>query len=110
MLGCSLVFAPLTVTPGAVLLFAISTYLSLLLGHSVGMHRRFIHRSYSCRKWLERALIYHHAFPESARIGLEPGQTDPAAWVIETLAKLGWTWNLGTPRAEAQREDLFRAA
>jgi sn-1 stearoyl-lipid 9-desaturase len=261
MLACSLVFAPLAAKPGAVLLFLTSTYLSLLLGHSVGMHRRFIHRSFCCRKWLERTLVYigvlvgvagpfgilrvhderdwaqrqrschdffahrrswpvdlfwqlncrfrfdappafaiepeflhdrwyrflektwmlqqipvalacwyfggwswvvwgvavrvsvsvvghwsityrchnpgpgrwrvkeaavqasnipglglvtygecwhnnHHAFPESARIGLEPGQSDPAAWVIEAFAKLGWTWNLGVPRAHAEREDL----
>jgi stearoyl-CoA desaturase (delta-9 desaturase) len=48
----------------------------------------------------------HHAFPESARIGLAKDQADPAAWIIEALAKLGWTWNIGTPRPESQREDL----
>jgi stearoyl-CoA desaturase (delta-9 desaturase) len=48
----------------------------------------------------------HHAFPESARIGLTKGEADPAAWIIEALAKIGWTWNLGTPRPESQREDL----
>ena len=48
----------------------------------------------------------HHAFPESARIGLAHGQTDPAAWIIERLARLGWTWNIGVPRPPAQREDL----
>ena len=51
MLCCTVVFAPLTATPGAVVLFVVSTWLSLLLGHSVGMHRRFIHRSYDCSKW-----------------------------------------------------------
>ena len=58
MLACAIVFAPLLITPGAVLLFVVATYWSLLLGHSVGMHRRFIHRSYACKKWLERALVY----------------------------------------------------
>jgi stearoyl-CoA desaturase (delta-9 desaturase) len=48
----------------------------------------------------------HHAFPESARIGIERGQADPAAWIIEAFAKLGWAWNLGTPRPASQREDL----
>lgn len=48
----------------------------------------------------------HHAFPESARIGIERGQADPAAWIIEALAKLGWAWNLGTPRPPSQRQDL----
>ena len=262
MLACAIVFAPQFITPGAVSLFVVATYCSLLLGHSVGMHRRFIHRSYACKKWLERTLVCvgvlvgvagpfgilrvhderdwaqrqdachdffahrrsplvdlfwqlncrfrfarppvfaverefaddpwyrfmqrtwmlqqlpvalacyaiggwswlvwgvpvrvcvsvighwsitywchnpgpgrwrvkgaavqasnlrglglltygecwhnnHHAFPESARIGIERGQLDPAAWIIEALAKLGWTWNLGTPRPPPQREDLI---
>jgi len=262
MILCALACAVPTATLGAVLAFLVSTYLSLLLGHSVGMHRRFIHRSYECKKWLERILVYigvlvgvagpfsilrvhderdwaqrqsdchdffshrraplvdlfwqlncrfrftsppeftiepefvhdpwyrflektwmlqqlpvaivcyvvggwgwivwcvaarislsvvghwtitywchnpgeqkwlvigasvqasnlpgfgaltygecwhnnHHAFPESARIGLEPGQTDPAARVIELFEKLRWAWNVGTPRAEHERDDLI---
>src|SRR5262245_14671535 len=58
MLACAIVCAPLFVTPDSVLMFLVATYCSLLLGHSVGMHRRFIHRSYACKKWLERALVY----------------------------------------------------
>jgi stearoyl-CoA desaturase (delta-9 desaturase) len=58
MLACAIVFAPWLVTPAALLLFGVTTYCSLLLGHSVGMHRRFIHRSYACAKWLERSLVY----------------------------------------------------
>jgi stearoyl-CoA desaturase (delta-9 desaturase) len=50
--------APFFATPGAVLFFLISTYVSLLLGHSVGMHRLMIHRSWDAQKWLERSLIY----------------------------------------------------
>ena len=52
----------------------------------------------------------HHAFPESARIGLEPGQTDPAAWIIERFERLGWAFNVGKPRPEQEREDLVRSA
>lgn len=48
----------------------------------------------------------HHAFPESARIGLDKGQTDPAYWFIAVLSKLGLVKNLGLPRPEANREDL----
>lgn len=250
-------------TPGAVAFAAISTYLSLLLGHSVGLHRRFIHRSYDCAKWLERVLVYigvlvgmagpfgilrihdhrdwaqrqrvchdffshrraplvdlfwqlnarfeferppdfrveaefagdwfyrlldrtwmlqqalvalvlyaigglpwvvwgvcgrvavsvighwsvtywchrpghgvwrvqgacvqaanlrglgwltygecwhnnHHAFPESARIGLEPGQADPGWRVLCLFQRLGWIQRLGAPRPEDEREDLTR--
>jgi fatty-acid desaturase len=48
----------------------------------------------------------HHAFPESARIGLEPGQTDPGWWLIRTFERFGWAWNVGKPRSTEQRDDL----
>jgi fatty-acid desaturase len=50
----------------------------------------------------------HHAFPESARIGLEIGQSDPAAWVIEQLAKLSLVYDIGTPRQTFERNDLYQ--
>ncbi len=49
----------------------------------------------------------HHAFPESARIGLEAGQHDPGWLVISTLRHLGWVWNVGEPRLPGAREDLL---
>lgn len=48
----------------------------------------------------------HHAFPESARIGLERGQADPAWWLIAALERLGWARDVGRPRPAAAREDL----
>ena len=39
-------------------LFAIKTSAVLLLGHSVGMHRRLIHNSFDCPLWLEYFLVY----------------------------------------------------
>lgn len=263
MLGTAIVFGPMTFTLGACLMFLALTYLTLLLGHSVGMHRLLIHRTYECRRWLAHTLVYvgvivgvagpwgilrvhdardwaqrqpkchdffshrrsplvdlfwqlncefqyarapkftiekdllddswyqflertwmlqqlpiavilfavggwswvvwgiaarvsvsvvghwsitywchnpgpgawhvngagvqasnlqglglltygecwhnnHHAFPESARIGLELGQTDPAWWVIKQFERIGWVWNVGVPRPEAEREDLSR--
>ena len=50
----------------------------------------------------------HHAFPESARIGLEPGQTDPAWRVIQFLGSVGLAWNIGVPRPDQERDDLRR--
>jgi len=41
----------LTITLSSVLLFFFFTGLTLCLGHSLGMHRRFIHRSYRCPIW-----------------------------------------------------------
>lgn len=50
----------------------------------------------------------HHAFPESARIGLGPGETDPGWIVLRRLEALGLVWNLGLPRTQSKREDLSR--
>jgi stearoyl-CoA desaturase (delta-9 desaturase) len=41
-----------------VLLFIVKTAAVLLLGHSVGMHRRLIHKSFDCPPWFERFLVY----------------------------------------------------
>ncbi|WP_375403147.1 acyl-CoA desaturase [uncultured Sphingomonas sp.] len=51
----------------------------------------------------------HHAFPESARIGLEPGQTDPAWRLIRLFECSGLVRNVGHPRARHEREDLIDA-
>ncbi|MEO0423472.1 MAG: acyl-CoA desaturase [Pseudomonadota bacterium] len=47
----------------------------------------------------------HHAFPESARIGLD-GQADPGWWVIDGLARAGLAYDIGYPRAKTMRDDL----
>lgn len=49
----------------------------------------------------------HHAFPESARIGLDKGQADPGWWVIAALEKLGVARSVGCPRRPNSREDLL---
>ena len=48
----------MTVSFSAILLFISFTAVTLCLGHSLGMHRRFIHRSYSCPKWLEYLFVH----------------------------------------------------
>jgi stearoyl-CoA desaturase (delta-9 desaturase) len=58
MLTVALVFCPLLFRWSAIGLFAVTTYTSLLVGHSVGMHRMMIHRSFQCAKPVERLLIY----------------------------------------------------
>lgn len=52
----------------------------------------------------------HHAWPESARLGVEPGQPDPGWWVLILLERLGLVWNVKTPADLAPRPGLRRSA
>lgn len=48
----------------------------------------------------------HYAFPESAKIGLEKGQWDPAWWFIKAMKKLNLIYDVKLPREEGTRDDL----
>jgi len=50
----------------------------------------------------------HHAFPGSAKLGLEPGQLDPGWWVLLGLRKLGLVSELITPENIESRSELVR--
>lgn len=50
----------------------------------------------------------HHAFPYSARLGVERGQIDPGFWLISTLRTLGLAWNVREPGDEPNRPGLTR--
>ncbi|MCB1228389.1 MAG: hypothetical protein KDK99_21460, partial [Verrucomicrobiales bacterium] len=39
----------------------------------------------------------HHAFPESARLGLEREQADPGWWALSLLKHWGLAWSLTEP-------------
>jgi fatty-acid desaturase len=54
----ALLAGPFTATPGAVALFLATAAVTLCAGHSVGMHRLLIHRSFEAPLWLERVLVY----------------------------------------------------
>jgi stearoyl-CoA desaturase (delta-9 desaturase) len=41
----------------------------------------------------------HHRFPNSARIGLGPGEPDATYAVLRLLERLGWVWDLRLPPA-----------
>lgn len=58
MLLIGTIGSALTITFGSVLLFLSFTALTLCFGHSLGMHRRFIHRSYQCPKWMEYFFVH----------------------------------------------------
>ena len=54
----ALILGPIYFTWGALALFVATTATTVCLGHSLGMHRRLIHRSYDCPLWLERLFVY----------------------------------------------------
>jgi fatty-acid desaturase len=54
----ALIGGPLSFTWGALALFLATTALTVCLGHSLGMHRRLIHRAFDCPLWLERLFVY----------------------------------------------------
>lgn len=58
MLVLGTVGSLLTINTSAVVLFLTTTALTLCLGHSLGMHRLFIHRSYRGPKWLEYLFVH----------------------------------------------------
>ena len=50
----------------------------------------------------------HHAWPQSARLGIEPGQADPGWWLLRGLERLGWVWNLSQPATLQPRPGVRR--
>ena len=54
----TVVLAPITASTGAVLVCFLLTVTTLCFGHTLGMHRRLIHESYECPRWLEYVFVY----------------------------------------------------
>ncbi len=50
--------APFVMTISSFGIFLLLTAITLCFGHSLGMHRLLIHRSYECPKWLEYLFVY----------------------------------------------------
>ena len=50
----------------------------------------------------------HHAFPYSARLGLEPGQADPGYWLIRALAFFGLAWDVKLPGDQPDKKGLIK--
>lgn len=58
MAATALVGGAMTFSTAALAVFVASTAFVLLFGHSLGSHRKLIHGSYQCPKWLEYTLVY----------------------------------------------------
>jgi len=54
----ALLFAPMTFSIGALSLFLATTAITICAGHSVGMHRLLIHRSFKTSRAIEYVLVY----------------------------------------------------
>lgn len=54
----AIIAGPLVWTWTASFVCGVLTVLTLCCGHSVGLHRLLIHRSFNCPKWLQRTLVY----------------------------------------------------
>ena len=50
----------------------------------------------------------HHAFPHSARHGIEPGQLDPGFWLIRALERVGLARAIRLPENAPPRDGLIR--
>lgn len=80
MLVAALILAPMYFSWSALVVFFVLCFFTLCCGHSVGFHRRMIHRSYKCPKWLERIMIY---------LGTAVGMGGPL-WTIRTHDMRDW--------------------
>jgi fatty-acid desaturase len=76
----AVVAGPIYFTWQAFLIFLASAAITLCAGHSVGYHRRLIHRSFECPKWVERILIW---------LGSLVGMGGPL-WTIRTHDTRDW--------------------
>jgi stearoyl-CoA desaturase (delta-9 desaturase) len=58
MAGGAVIGGAFTASIPAVALFVVSTAIVLLFGHSLGSHRKLVHDSFQCPRWLEYLLVY----------------------------------------------------
>lgn len=58
MTVAALSLVPFHVTIGSILLFLVTSAVTLCAGHSIGLHRLLIHRSFFAPLWFERVLVY----------------------------------------------------
>lgn len=50
----------------------------------------------------------HHAFPHSAKLGIEKGQMDPGYWFIKTLEIFGLAHSILSPEDRVERDGLTK--
>jgi len=70
----TILIAPFVLSISAFLIFITLTAITLCFGHSLGMHRLLIHRSYECPKWMEYLFVY---------LGVLVGMASPIGMMIQ---------------------------
>lgn len=58
MLLAALILGPIYFSWSAFLMYVLLLELTMYMGHSVGFHRRPIHRTSQCPQWVERTLVW----------------------------------------------------
>jgi fatty-acid desaturase len=58
MASAAIIGGALTISWAAIAVFIASTAVVLLFGHSLGSHRKLIHNSFACPRWLEYLLVW----------------------------------------------------
>jgi len=91
MLLAALVLGPIHFSWSGVLVFVALGSVTLCAGHSVGYHRKLIHRSFKCPKWVERGLVW---------FGSLVGMGGPL-WTIRTHDTRDWA------QRQAQCHDFY---
>lgn len=66
--------APFDISISSFLTFILLTLTTLCFGHSLGMHRLLIHRSYECPKWMEYTFVY---------LGVLVGMAGPIGMMVQ---------------------------
>ncbi len=97
----AVILGPIYYTHAAALVFILLSAVTLCAGHSVGFHRRLIHRSFKCHKSVERILLW---------LGTAVGIGGPL-WTIRTHDTRDWSQR--QPRCHdylAHRQSLLRDA
>lgn len=79
MAGAALIGGIATFSWAAFAIFLAATILVLLFGHSLGSHRKLIHNSFQCPKWLEYTLVYC-----GVQVGLA-GRFLEHTWMLQQL-------------------------
>lgn len=80
MLLGALVLGPIYFSWSALAAYAVLLELTMCMGHSIGFHRRLIHRTFECPKWLEHTMVW---------MGTLVGMQGPM-WIIQSHDFRDW--------------------